>query len=45
MSTIIQPIYENVKSKVKYDTKLSESFDCYLGVRQGECLSSFLFAI
>ena len=45
MSTIIQSIYENVKSKVKYDTKLSESFDCYLGVRQGECLSPFLFVI
>lgn len=45
MLTIIQSIYENVKSKVKYDTKLSESFDCYLGVRQGECLSPFLFAI
>ena len=45
MLTLLLSIYENVKSKVKYDTKVSESFDCYLEVRQGECLSPSLFAI
>ena len=35
----------SVKSKVKYKNELSQSFDCSLGVRQGECLSPFLFAM
>ena len=34
---------ENVKSRVKYNNTLSEEFKCYLGVRQGETLSPFLF--
>ena len=42
---IIRSIYENVKSRVKYMNKLSNSFECKLGVRQGECLSPFLFSM
>ena len=38
-------MYQNVKSKVKYDNSISSSFECSLGVRQGECLSPFLFAM
>ena len=42
---IIRSMYQNVKSKVKYDNSISTSFECSLGVRQGECLSPFLFAM
>ena len=38
-------MYENIKSKVKYDNRLSNNFTCLLGVRQGECLSLFLFSM
>ena len=38
-------MYENIKFKVKYDNRLSNDFTCLLGVRQGECLSPFLFSI
>ena len=30
---------------MKYNNCLSEDFTCYLGVRQGECLSPFLFSL
>ena len=45
MLDIIVSMYENVKSQVKINNRLSESFSCMTGVRQGECLSPFLFAI
>ena len=45
MLNIIQSMYSSVKSKVKYDNELSNDFDSYLGVRQGECLSPFLFSM
>jgi len=35
----------NVESGVKYINQLSDSFECCLGVKQGECLSPFLFAM
>ena len=38
-------MYNSVKSRVKYDNELSNDFDSYLGVRQGECLSPFLFSM
>ena len=45
MLDIIVSLYENVKSKVKINNRLSESCSCMTGVRQGECLSPFLFAM
>lgn len=42
---VIKSMYETVKSKVKYNNELSDSFDSYLGVRQGECLSPFLLSM
>ena len=38
-------MYENAKSHVSINNKLSESFPCQVGVRQGENLSPLLFAI
>ena len=42
---VIKSIYQNVKSRLKYDNKLSEPYTCFLGVAQGECLSPFLFSM
>ena len=41
MLNVIKSMYEDVKSRVKFNNELSEPFDRYLGVRQGECLSPF----
>ena len=38
---VIKSMYQNIKSKVKCNNELSDEFSCSLGVRQGECLSSF----
>ena len=45
MLNVIKSMYECVKSKVKYNNVLSEEFTCTLGVRQCECLSTFLFSM
>ena len=45
MLYIIKSIYSRVKSRVKHNNSLSEPFTCDIGVRQGECLSPFLFAM
>ena len=42
---IIMSMYSAVRSRVFLDGNSSHSFECKLGVRQGECLSPFLFAI
>ena len=42
---VIKSMYQNVKSKVKLNNSLSDGFECNLCVRQGECLSPFLFAM
>ncbi|MEW8542097.1 MAG: reverse transcriptase family protein, partial [Candidatus Thiodiazotropha sp.] len=42
---VIKSMYEQVKSKVKLNNAVSEGFESMLGVRQGECLSPFLFAM
>ncbi|MCG8044774.1 MAG: reverse transcriptase domain-containing protein, partial [Candidatus Thiodiazotropha endolucinida] len=42
---IIQSMYKNIKSRVKFNDTLSEDFSSYVGVRQGECLSPFLFSM
>ena len=43
--SIIMAMYTNVKSKVFLKGESSSNFECKLGVRQGECLSPFLFAM
>ena len=43
--TCLKSICTIVKSRVKHNNVLSESFTCNIGVRQGECLSPFLFAM
>ena len=42
---VIKSMYENIKSRVKSHNELSDEFSCCLGVRQGKCLSPFLFAM
>ena len=43
--SVMRGMYSTVKSRVKYQNELSTDFECYLGVRQGECLSPFLFSM
>ena len=38
-------MYKHIKSRVKLDCSISIGFECKLGIRQGECLSPFLFAM
>ena len=45
MLDIIKSMYNAVKSKIKNNNSVSEAFSCKIGVRQGECLSPFLFAM
>ena len=45
MLDIIMSMYENIKSRVKLNKKLSQEFSCMTGVRQGACLSLILFAL
>ncbi len=46
MLNIVRSMYNVVKSKIKFNNEIShDSFTCYLGVRQGESLSSFLFSM
>ena len=42
---LIRSMYENIKSRVKCTNGNSSFFPCTIGVRQGENLSPFLFAI
>ena len=41
----LQSIYSTVKSCVRVNGTLSEFFDSYMGVKQGEPLSPFLFSL
>ena len=45
MLDIFKSMYNSVKSRVKNNNNISEAFSCNIGVRQGECLSPFLFAM
>ena len=46
MLTVVQCLYANAKSRVKYGSKISKtSFNCNTGIRQGENLSPLLFCI
>ena len=42
---IIQSMYRNIKSRIKFNNNLSNDFSSYIGVRKGECLSPFLFSM
>ena len=42
---IMKSMYSAVKSRVKLHNELSDGFSCMLGVRQGESISPFLFAM
>ena len=42
---VIKSIYSNLKSRVKFDNRVSSDFTCCFGVRQGECLSPILFSM
>ena len=45
MLNVIKSIYSNLKSRVKFDNRVSSDFTCCLGVRQDECLSPILFSM
>ena len=45
MLNLIQGMYKNMKSKVKYGNCLSEALLCKSGVAQGESISPFLFSM
>ena len=45
MLNVIKSIYSNLKSRVKFDNRVSSDFTSCLGVRQGECLSLILFSM
>ena len=42
---VIKSMYNDIRSRVKCQNSLSDSFTCNLGVRQGECLSPLLFSL
>ena len=42
---LIFNLYKNTKACVKFNNKISQSFDCNIGVRQGDNLSPLLFAL
>ena len=42
---VVKNMYENAKSCLKVNDEISETFNCNIGVRQGENLSPLLFAI
>ena len=44
MFDIIKSIYSTVKSHVKHNNTVSDVFFSSIGMRQGECLSPFLFS-
>ena len=43
--SVIKNMYANIKSKIRCNSTLSDSFVSLSGVRQGESLSPFLFAL
>ena len=45
LDIIKSAMYNTLKLRVKNNNTLSEAFSCNIGVRQGECLSPFLFAM
>ena len=45
MYNVILNLYNNIKSRIVYNDSVSNVFPCLNGVRQGENLSPFLFAL
>ena len=45
MFSVIQSMYESVKSRVKMQNRVGNEFDCLLGVRQGESFKSIFFSM
>jgi hypothetical protein len=45
MYNVILNLYNNIKSKIVYNDSASNVFPCLSGVRQGENLYPFLFAL
>ena len=45
MLNIIKSMCAKIQARVKFNNELSEPFESYLVVRQGECLSPFLFSM
>ena len=45
MLNVIQNIYKDIKSNIIFNNSKSDCFPCDNGIRQGENLSPFLFAI
>ena len=43
--TIVKSLYSNLKSCVRFQSKLSDMFSCTNGLMQGEGLSPFLFSL
>jgi len=42
---IIYSLYQNVKSSVKFENEISQTFVTSLGTRQGYSLSPFIFSM
>jgi hypothetical protein len=45
MYNVILNLYNNIKSRIVYNDSVSNVFLCLSGVRQGEYLFPFLFAL
>ena len=45
MFSTLRSMYSNVKSSVRIDSKITEYFDCFSGVKQGCVLSPLLFSL
>lgn len=45
MLHVIQNMYKSIKSNIVFNNEKSDFFSCNNGVRQGENMSPFLFAI
>jgi len=45
MLDLIQSIYSHVSSRVRVSSERGEIFESFLGVRQWDCLSPFLFSM
>ena len=42
---VIRSMYQKTLARIRFEGNVTDTFESYFGVRQGECLSPFLFAI